>query len=178
MRVLVAYASKYGATEGIAERIGTVLRDHGVDAEVRRCDDLVEVAGFDAYIVGSATYEFTWRKAARRFIKRNADELAAHPVWLFASGPVGTEKVDDKGQDVLEAAAPKQFAEYAGLLHPRGTQVFRGAVDHEKLRGPDRVFAWMPAARDLLPQGDFREWPVIDAWATSVADELHATSRR
>ncbi|CAM5394410.1 flavodoxin domain-containing protein [Leifsonia shinshuensis] len=172
MRTLVAYASKYGATEGIAQRIGTVLRDKGLDVEVRRCEDLDEVSGYDAYIVGSATYEFNWRKAARRFVRRNVDELAAHPVWLFSSGPVGTEQVDKNGQDVLKAAEPKQFSTYADLLHPRGMQVFRGAFDHEKLRGSDRLFAWMPAIRDILPQGDFREWPAIESWAASIADEL------
>lgn len=177
MRVLVAYASKYGATEGIAQRIGMVLRDHGLDVDVRRCGELAEVSGFDAYVVGSATYEFNWRKAARRFVKRNIDELASHPVWLFSSGPVGTAEIDKNGQDVLKAAAPKQFTTYADLLHPRGMQVFRGAFDHDKLRGSDRVFAWMPAIRDILPQGDFREWPVIEAWATSVAEELQSTGR-
>lgn len=172
MRTLVAYASKYGATEGIAQRIGTVLQDKGLEVEVRRCEDLDDVSGYDAYIVGSATYEFNWRKAARRFVRRNVDELAAHPVWLFSSGPVGTEQVDKNGQDVLTAAEPKQFSTYADLLHPRGMQVFRGAFDHEKLRGSDRFFAWMPAIRDILPQGDFREWPVIESWAASIADEL------
>lgn len=177
MRALVAYATKYGATEGIAERIGTVLRDHGLVVDVRNCTELDRVSGYDVAIVGSAVYEFNWRKAARRFVKRNVDELAAHPVWLFASGPVGTEQVDKDGHDVLEAAAPKQFTTYADLLHPRGTQVFRGAYQHDQLRGPDRVFAWMPAIRDILPEGDFREWPVIEAWAASVADALQPSGR-
>jgi len=177
MKALVAYASKYGATEGIAQRIGTVLRGHGLDVDVSRCEDLGTVAGYDAYIVGSATYEFSWRKSARRFVRRNAGELASHPVWLFSSGPVGTETVDKDGKDVLAAAAPKQFSTYADLLHPRGMQVFRGAYQHDTLRGADRVFAWMPAIRDILPQGDFREWPVIEAWAAGVADELHAAAR-
>ncbi len=30
----------------------------------------------------------------------------------------------------------------------------------------------MPAARDALPDGDFRDWPEIEAWATGVAHEL------
>jgi menaquinone-dependent protoporphyrinogen oxidase len=177
MRALVAYATKYGATEGIAQRIGAVLRDHGLDVDVRNCTELDRVSGYDVYVVGSAVYEFNWRKAARRFVKRNTDELAARPVWLFASGPVGTEQVDKSGHDVLTGAEPKQFTTYADVLHPRGMQVFRGAYVHDKLRGPDRVFAWMPAIRDILPEGDFREWPVIEAWAASVADALQPAER-
>ena len=172
MKVLVAYASKYGATEGIAQRIGEALRKQGLDVDVTKCEDLREAAGYDAYVIGSATYEFNWRKDARKFVKRNADVLATKPTWLFSSGPLGTEKVDKDGKDVLEGAAPKQFSEYSSLLHPRGTQVFRGAYHHDKIRGGDRVIAWMPAIRDIMPEGDFREWDVIDAWADSIAAEL------
>ncbi|MEI5582551.1 MULTISPECIES: flavodoxin domain-containing protein [unclassified Agromyces] len=178
MRVLVAYASKYGATEGIAQRIGETLTGRGLEVEVKRCKDLEEASGYDAYVIGSATYEFNWRKPARRFVERNADQLAAKPTWLFASGPLGTETVDEKGEDVLEGARPKQFDAYEELIHPRGTQVFRGAYEHDRIRGADRIIAWMPAIRDLMPEGDFREWDAIDAWASSIAEELQASSAR
>jgi menaquinone-dependent protoporphyrinogen oxidase len=178
MRVLVAYASKYGATEGIAERMGETLTGRGLEVEVRRCKDVDEASGYDAYVVGSATYEFNWRKAARKFVERNAEVLAAKPTWLFASGPLGTEEVDTEGNDVLRGAEPKQFAEYEDLVHPRGTQVFRGAYDHDKIHGADRVIVWMPAIRDIMPEGDFREWDAIDAWASTIADELLGAAAR
>ncbi len=50
--------------------------------------------------------------------------------------------------------------------------MFRGAYDHDKIRGADRIIAWMPAIRDIMPQGDFREWNAIDAWAATIADAL------
>lgn len=177
MKVLVAYASKYGATEGIARRIGERLRGHELDVDVVKCKDMREASGYDAYVIGSAVYEFNWRKDARKFVERNAAVLAANPTWLFSSGPVGTEKFDNDGKDVLEGAAPKQYSDYAGRLHPRGTQVFRGAYDRDKVRGGDRIIAWMPAIRDILPEGDFREWDAIDAWADAIADDLGATAR-
>ena len=172
MRALVAYSSKYGATTGIAERIGERLRGRGLDVVVARCRDVHDPSGYDAYIVGSATYMFNWRKEARKFVKRNATLLAARPTWLFSSGPVGTDKVDKDGKDVLVEAAPKQFADFEELVHPRGKQVFFGAFDPEKVRGVDRMVTWMPAIHDLLPAGDFRDWDAIDAWADSVADAL------
>jgi menaquinone-dependent protoporphyrinogen oxidase len=178
MKVLVAYASKYGATEGIAQRIGETLTGRGLEVDVMRCKDLEAASGYDAYVVGSATYEFNWRKSAREFVERNAEVLAAKPTWLFASGPVGTEKVDKEGKDVLKGAEPKQFEQYEELIHPRGKQVFLGAYDHDKIRGADRIITWMPAIRDVLPEGDYREWDVIEAWAAGIAKELQASSAR
>jgi menaquinone-dependent protoporphyrinogen oxidase len=32
----------------------------------------------------------------------------------------------------------------------------------------------MPAIRDLLPAGDFRDWPAIEAWAREIAAALTA----
>lgn len=172
MKVLVAYASKYGATQGIAERIGDVLRRRGLEADVVRCKDLDDAAGYDAFVVGSAAYMFRWRTDARKFVRANAELLAAHPAWLFSSGPVGTDRVDAKGHDVLEGAVPKEFAEFGPAIGPRGMQVFFGAFQLEKLRGVDRMAKWAPAS--AMPVGDFRDWDAIEAWATSIADGLGA----
>jgi menaquinone-dependent protoporphyrinogen oxidase len=176
MKVLVAYASKYGATEGIAERIGDVLRRRDLEVDVRRCKDLDDATGFDAYVVGSAAYMFRWRKDARKFVRRNAEVLATRPVWLFSSGPVGTERVDAKGNDVLAGAMPKEFAEFESTISPRGMQVFFGAFQLEKLRGVDRMAKWAPA--EAMPVGDFRDWDAVEAWAGAIADELVGSAAR
>ncbi|GGI43905.1 menaquinone-dependent protoporphyrinogen oxidase [Agromyces flavus] len=178
MKVLVAYASKYGATEGIALRIGETLSARGIEVDVRRCKDLDGASGYDAYIVGSAVYEFSWRKAARKFVEDNAEVLASKPTWLFASGPLGAEEKAKEGNDALTDSAPKQFAKYEELVHPRGTTVFRGAYDHDKVNRGDRFVAWLPGVRDLMDEGDFREWDVIDAWASGIAEELQGADGR
>ena len=178
MKVLVAYASKYGSTKGIADRIGEALRGRGLEVDVSDCRELGEASGYDAYVVGSAAYIGKWRKDARKFVQRNTGELDAHPVWLFSSGPVGKDTVDAEGRDVLAEAAPKEFAEFDDLVHPRGRQVFFGAFHPDKIRGGDRLATWIPAVKDLLPAGDFRDWDAIDAWASSIADELAGTAGR
>jgi menaquinone-dependent protoporphyrinogen oxidase len=32
----------------------------------------------------------------------------------------------------------------------------------------------MPAAKNALPDGDFRDWPEIEAWAATIARDLRA----
>ena len=52
MKVLVAYASKYGATQGIAERIAQVLTDSGLEVDLRRCGEVHEASDYDAFVIG------------------------------------------------------------------------------------------------------------------------------
>ena len=172
MTVLVGYSSKYGATEGIAERIAAALNTAGVQAEARPVADVNDPSGYDAFVIGAAAYLGSWRKDATRFVHRHLELLAGRPVWLFSSGPLGTERTDAEGRDMLTQAEPKQFAEFRERISPRGTQVFYGAMDTTKLRGRDRLVGKMPAVEKILPNGDFRDWPAIDAWAQGIAHEL------
>ncbi|KAB7745462.1 flavodoxin [Nostocoides sp. F2B08] len=174
MRVLVAYATRHGATAGIAEHIAKELTDRGHDARARPVEDIDSLDGCDAVVLGGAAYMFRWLKPAVRFAKKYRDELAARPVWLFSSGPLGTDLVDAEGKDVLETTRPREFDELTELLRPRGEQVFFGAYDPdaEPIGLAERLTRRMPAARDSLPAGDFRDWEAITAWAEEIAATL------
>ncbi|MUN64289.1 flavodoxin [Kocuria sediminis] len=176
MNVLVAYATRHGATAGIAERIAGALRGAGLPAEARPVDDVRDLAPYDAVVLGGAAYMFHWLKDATVFARRHREELADRPVWLFSSGPLGTDRVDAEGEDVLEAARPKEFDELTALLHPRGEQVFRGAYDPDAppIGLAERLTRHLPAAQEATPAGDFRDWPAIDAWAEGIAAELRS----
>jgi menaquinone-dependent protoporphyrinogen oxidase len=179
MKVLVAYATRHGATKGIAERIAQTLGPRGHEVTLEPADRVSAVAAYDAFIVGGAAYAGHWLKGATEFVRKHREVLASRPVWLFSSGPIGTDLVDAKGRDVFEAARPAEFAEFAGSIHPRDEAVFFGAFDPdakpiglmERFGSP---FMRMPAVREAMPAGDFRDWPQIDAWAEGIARELEA----
>lgn len=175
MSVLVTYATRHGATKGIAERIASRLRVAGFDAEAVSAKDVRNASGYDAYVVGSAAYMTHWLDDARDFVKRNRATLAAHPTWLFSSGPVGTDLVDSKGRDVMVTSEPKEFAEMRATLHPRGEQIFFGAfdIDAPPIGWAERFAQHLPAAaKDAIPSGDFRDWAAIDEWADGIAADL------
>jgi len=175
MRVLVAYASRHGATTGIAERIAETLRAAGLDAEARPAASVRSLAGYDAFVIGSAAYMFHWLKDASAFVRRNRATLAGKPVWLFSSGPVGSEPTDAQGRDQKVAAVPKEIAELRAAVNARDHRVFFGAYDshHKPIGFAERFLSLMPAtAREGLPEGDFRDWPDIERWAASIAGEL------
>lgn len=174
MRVLVAYASRHGATAGIAERLAETIGASGHDAEAVEVSRVDDPGTYDAFVVGSAAYMFHWLREATRFVRRHRDLLADRPTWLFSSGPVGTDTVDDEGRDVLEASRPEEFEELGALIHPRGDHVFFGAWDPDQppVGLAERAFRLMPVSKDLLPTGDFRDWDAIDAWAREIAADL------
>jgi hypothetical protein len=71
MRVLVAYATRHGATAGIAERIVEGLHTAHVRADARPVEDVDDVSEYDAFVVGSATYMYRWLKEATAFVERH-----------------------------------------------------------------------------------------------------------
>ncbi len=174
MTALVAVASRHGATRGIAERIAGRLAAAGVPADLRDVSEVHDPAAYDAFVLGGAAYMFHWLKEATAFAKRNRALLGQHPVWLFSSGPLGTDLVDKEGRDVLTTTVPREFAALRTLLHPRDMRVFFGAWDAaaKPVGLGERFVRLMPAARDAMPTGDFRDWAAIDAWADGIAAEL------
>lgn len=176
MNVLVAYATRHGATAGIAERIAEDLRAAGLSSDAVPAKEVHDIGPYDALVIGGAAYMFHWSKDALTFVKRHRTELGSRPVWLFSSGPLGTDPVDKDGRDVLESSRPREFDDLEAMLHPRDQRVFFGAYDPTAapIGLSERMLGLMPAARDGLPAGDFRDWPAIDAWAQDIAAALRS----
>ena len=174
MNVLIAYATRHGATAGIAQHIAATLTERGHPAHATPVEEVASLDGYDAVVLGGAAYMFHWLKPAVRFAKKHSAELATRPVWLFSSGPLGTDRVDADGNDVLEVTRPKEFDELTTVLKPRGEQVFFGAYDPEAspIGIGERVTRRLPAARDSIAAGDFRDWETITAWAEQIATDL------
>jgi menaquinone-dependent protoporphyrinogen oxidase len=173
--VLVAYASKHGSTRGIAESIAETLRQRGAQVDVRPVSEIDNLGDYDAYVIGSAVYFGFWRKEAVRFVKRNTTVLASRPVWMFSSGPLGTETTDPQGRDLRSVAEPKVIVKFRSAIAPRDHRVFFGALDLSKLGIAERAVTKMPLSRDLFSEGDFRDQADIRAWATGIAQALDAT---
>ena len=112
MQVMVACASKHGSTEGIAQAIADRLRQQGHDAVAARVADVADLHGIQAVVLGSAVYAGSWMHEATEFAEGNAEALSTMPVWLFSSGPLGTEIHDEEEQ-------PRQLPELTRALHPR-----------------------------------------------------------
>ncbi len=174
MKILVAYASKYGSTKGIADFIGMRLRQGGSEVDVRSVDSVEKIEAYDAFVIGSAVFLGKWMKDAKEFLSRNQKVLSSQPVWLFSSGPLVT-KPDKQGKDAREGALwPNLANELMGLVHAREHRVFFGALNPNNLSFGDKVIRMTPAAHAVMPEGDFRDWNEIEAWTKCIAESLEA----
>jgi len=77
MKVLVAHASRYGATQAIAERIAEKLTQARHEARARPVKAATDLAGYQAFVIGSAVYSGKWLKDGTEFVRCNNAGLAA-----------------------------------------------------------------------------------------------------
>jgi menaquinone-dependent protoporphyrinogen oxidase len=164
-RILVAYATKYGSTAEIAEKIGETVREAGLQADVLPAEKATDLASYDAIVLGSAVYAGSWRKEAVQFLEANEKRLAERPTWFFSSGPTGEgDPVETmKGWRFPEAQKP-----IAERIQPRDIAFFHGEIDMKKLNFAEKLLVKGIKA----PTGDFRDWAAVADWAKGIAEAL------
>ncbi len=167
-RVLVVYASRFGSTRAIAARIAATISATGLAVNVRAAGDPGEVDGYGAFVIGSTVEAGRWLPAATALVERHEAKLAACPVWLFSSGPVGDHAVHAEQPD------PKEVEAFRRTLAPRDHRVFAGAFDRATADFSGMGLAERTLVRRLMPSGDWRDWPEIEAWAGEIARAIPA----
>jgi menaquinone-dependent protoporphyrinogen oxidase len=167
-KVLVVYGTGTGCTKGVAERIGDVLTKRGMVTEVVPAAGAPDPAGYDAVFVGSGVRAGTWHAPAKEWVTRNAAALKQIPVAFFtacltlASDPAKTADVRAYTDPLIAetGVTPVEYGLFAGWNEPK------------EFSFVERTILKLMKA----PQGDFRDWDAIDAWAASAADRIGTAS--
>lgn len=162
MKVLVTAASRHGATAEIAKQIAEILSLSTIEVDVRPPDQVETVAPYDAVVLGSGVYAGRWLEPARQLVEREREALAARPVWLFSSGPVG--------DPAKPAAEPVEVAAIARKTQAIEHRVFAGKLDRQQLGFGERAIVLAVHAAE----GDFRPWEAVTDWALEIGRSLEA----
>jgi menaquinone-dependent protoporphyrinogen oxidase len=156
--VLVAYATRYGSTQEVAEAIAATLREHTLEVEVQPASEVRALDRYSAVVLGAALYSGRWHGDAIKFLKRHRTALSERTVAIFALGPRSAAEEERRGsREQLDRGLAK-----ASWLAPVAIEVFGGVIDPAKLRFP---FNRMPAS-------DARDWTAIRAWASDLAAQF------
>lgn len=161
MRVLVVIASKHQATAGIGDAVVDELRACGYEAKRVAPGAVRSLAGVDAVVLGSAVYMTQWMESMRHFVAERGEELRSLPLWVFSCGLAGvasTGAVED----------PARASTLVRQLDPLGYVTFKGRLDPGALGLRERSVTRLGTA----PEGDYREWGKIRAWAREIAAHL------
>jgi len=167
MKILVAVESRHNSTREIAETIACELRSSGLEVDLLAADAVLDIAGYEAVILGSAVYTGGWLRAAKRLALVHGSALKAVPVWLFSSGPIGTD--DDRTLGDMP-----EVPELLNATQAREHRVFAGKLDKRGLGLAERFVSRVVQA----PEGDFRDWDAVRAWARSIASTLTRVQTR
>ncbi|MEV6235612.1 flavodoxin domain-containing protein [Lentzea sp. NPDC051838] len=157
--ILVAYATKMGATREIAEAIAARIGSAAHEVTVLDAADVDSVEPYQAVVLGSALYAGRWRKDAVKLLTRNEELLRTRPLWLFHSGPLGSR--------LSPQQAPRKVRELAARVGAEEPFTFGGRLTPETAVG---FFARRMARGSMA--GDFRDWDEIGRWAGAIAQRL------
>jgi menaquinone-dependent protoporphyrinogen oxidase len=156
----IAYATKNGSTQEVADAIAETLRGHGLEVEARPAAAVEELDRYDGVVLGGAIYFGRLHPDARRFLKRFRVELTTVPLAVFAMGPKTTEENDVQDSRRQLDAALADVPE----LEPVSVAIFGGVVDPRKLHFP----------LNHMAASDARDWNAIREWAEEVEHAVGA----
>jgi menaquinone-dependent protoporphyrinogen oxidase len=166
--ILVAYATRYGSTQEVAEAVAATLRDSGLEVDLQPMRQVRTLAGYSAVVLGAPLYIGRWHKDAQRFLSLHQEALTQRPVAVFTLGPTQP----DEEWEGVHAQLAQELAKYPWLT-PVALELFGGKYDPAELRFPDKLLASLPASPlHQIPASDLRDWTAIRAWAGNLAAKL------
>jgi menaquinone-dependent protoporphyrinogen oxidase len=165
-RVLVAYASEYGSTAGVAEAIGKELCNKGANVDVRLVKKITSFNNYRAVIIGSPIYRGKWMPETVKFLKENSEVLSKVPVAYFVVCMTMQKPTEENRQKALSYLDPVRRS--VPQVNPVKIGLFAGALHYDKLSWLMRTIVKSKGS----PEGDFRDWNAIRAWAAHLG-EIH-----
>jgi menaquinone-dependent protoporphyrinogen oxidase len=174
-RILLLFASSYGQTEKVADRLAGHLRERGHEVVVRSIKDGSPPSpdGFDAVVIGSRL-AVKYSAAVLRYVQKQRAALERVPSAFFSvsmsaaspdpRGPAGAE---DRIHEFLAQGGwtPTRVASFAGALpYTRYDPVTRFVMK--------RISARTGATTDTSRDHEYTNWRQVGDFAASIADLL------
>lgn len=189
-RCLVAFSTNAGSTAEVAEAVARALGAGGDAVDLRRLDEVTDVAAYDAVVVG-APMILGWHRPALRFLKQHRAALAQRQVAYFATlmsltqvGP-GSPPVqidpwlakpprDPRRLGLKERyALPRNYLrpllQAAPGVRPLRVGFFGGKLELFRLKWWQALFVM--AIIQAQP-GDLRNWAFIEDWGRELGEAL------
>ncbi len=168
-KILVTYASRFGATAGVAEAIGKTLAENGAQVDVLPMKDVNDLSPYRAVVAGSAINGAVWLPEAMQFIQLHQAELKKKPFAAF----LVCMTLAMKNGEQYRSNVSNWLDPVRALVRPVSEGLFAGTLDINKIPSfGDRVKFRLSVLFGVWKEGDHRDWNAIRAWAESLAPLL------
>lgn len=180
--ILIIFASRYGSTKEIAERISKVLGDNDLDTRLinlksKQIMDPKVLKEADGILIASGIKIGSWVKEARQFLEDNSSILRKKQEELGIFVSCGEAGVPDK----IPGARKKYIEDVAQEhgINPVLYEAFAGVYDFSKTsnvgflgrKALKMVTKKDPNLKlDYEKRNDLRNWNTIEEFAKSFAD--------
>lgn len=163
--ILVTYASRFGATAGVAEAIGKALTECGAHVAVLPVSAVHDLSPYRAVVAGSAINGGEWLPDAMRFIQTNQTELNRKPFAAF----LVCMTLSMRNADQYRSHVAAWLEPVRRLVKPVSEGLFAGVLDIKKIpSASDRLKFRLSVLFGAWKEGDHRDWNAIRAWAKSI----------
>jgi len=133
--ILLAYATRYGSTQEVAETIAATLRQAGLEVDIQPMREVRTLDQYDAVVLGAAIYNARWHTDAHQFLSQHQETLRQRPVVIFALGPLST---GDAAMLRSRRQLDRELEKYP-WLKPVAVEMFVGKSDPSKLNFFERL---------------------------------------
>jgi len=180
-KVLIVYATRFGATKSTAEEVAKTLKETNFEVKVVNAKEekIKDITDYGLIVVGSGMSMGNWGSEVEAFVKKYHNELASKKTAMFISSlkPVEekagrTEAVDR----IQKIGLDDKIKKYQ--LKPIATAVFGGVVDYNQMNFLIRKSMELGYKSQLQNGGfvevasgvyDLRDWTAIRSWALELA---------
>ncbi len=118
-KILIAYATRYGATEKIAKKISEYII--GECTLVNIANDVVDVTLYDRVIIGTSVYAFRANSAFKKFIKKQKQALLSRPLAVYLCGIMGED--EPLSLDMKKNILGEELFDHAQLVKSMGGEL-------------------------------------------------------
>jgi menaquinone-dependent protoporphyrinogen oxidase len=168
-KILVVYATKFGSTKEVAEKIGEMIKKQNKDVDIRKVTMVRDISKYSAVILGTPIRMGKPISEVFKFARKFQKDLNGKPVACFSVGLYMKEDTPENRMKALKCLTPLLEL----VENPVGIGLFGGKIDYDTM---PLILRWMFSKDESgqLSEGDWRNWDSVASWVEEILPAMES----